>query len=77
MTEEILRELYPPIEPYWTGYLPVSDLHTLYVETGGNPDGVPVVFLHGGPGGGSYPSQRQFFDPAFYRIILFDQRVAG
>ena len=57
--------------------LPVSDLHTLYWEESGNPDGIPVLFLHGGPGGGCSPRHRQFFDPAFYRIVLFDQRGGG
>jgi len=69
--------LYPPIEPYRTGLLPVSDLHQLYFEESGNPDGKPVVFLHGGPGGGSDPRQRRFFHPDQYRIVLFDQRGCG
>ncbi|XP_022984887.1 proline iminopeptidase [Cucurbita maxima] len=68
---------YPPIEPYSTGLLKVSDLHTIYWEQSGNPAGHPVVFLHGGPGGGTAPGNRRFFDPDFYRIILFDQRGAG
>ncbi len=71
------RALYPEIEPYNTGMLPVSSLHTIYYEESGNPHGMPVVFLHGGPGGGTVPRQRQFFDPARYRIILFDQRGCG
>ncbi|MQL73119.1 hypothetical protein Taro_005473 [Colocasia esculenta] len=71
------RSLYAPIEPYSSGFLKVSELHTLYWEQSGNPDGHPVVFLHGGPGAGTSPSNRQFFDPEFYRIILFDQRGAG
>jgi proline iminopeptidase len=71
------RNLYPPIEPYKTGLLNVSDIHTLYWEQSGNPAGHPVVFLHGGPGGGTAPNNRRFFDPEFYRIILFDQRGAG
>lgn len=74
---EVNRELYPPLEPYSTGFLKVSDLHTIYWEQSGNPSGYPVVFLHGGPGGGTSPSNRRFFDPEFYRIILFDQRGAG
>lgn len=74
MSEE---PFYPEIEPYDSGYLPVSDLHTLYYEQVGNPDGKPVVFLHGGPGGGLSPEYRRFFDPQFYRVILFDQRGAG
>jgi len=68
---------YPPIEPYETGELKVSDLHTLYYELSGNKDGKPLVFLHGGPGGGVGPKDRQFFDPQAYKIVLFDQRGAG
>ncbi|KAL9275514.1 Proline iminopeptidase-like protein [Drosera capensis] len=75
--KESSRSLYPAIEPYSTGFLKVSDIHTLYWEQSGNPDGHPVVFLHGGPGGGTAPNNRRFFDPTFYRIILFDQRGAG
>jgi proline iminopeptidase len=70
-------ELYPPIEPYRSGRLAVDDLHTLYWEECGNPDGVPVLFLHGGPGAGCSPEHRRFFDPQYYRIVLFDQRGAG
>lgn len=69
--------LYPALEPYRTGYLDVSPVHTLYYEESGNPQGQPVVFLHGGPGGGTGPLYRQYFDPRAYRIILFDQRGAG
>jgi len=69
--------LYPAIEPYQSGMLPVDELHTLYWEQCGNPHGVPVLFLHGGPGGGLSPTHRRFFDPAHYRIVLFDQRGAG
>jgi len=69
--------MYPPIEPYRTGRLAVDELHTLYWEECGNPDGAPVLFLHGGPGAGLSPLHRQFFDPAHYRIVLFDQRGAG
>ncbi|CAL1352962.1 unnamed protein product [Linum trigynum] len=71
------RGLYPPLDPYDSGFLKVSDLHSIYYEQSGNPSGHPVVFLHGGPGGGTAPSNRRFFDPEFYRIILFDQRGAG
>jgi len=71
------RTLYPAIEPYSTGFLPVSDLHQVYYEECGNPQGKPVVFLHGGPGAGCSPKARQFFDPAVYRIVLFDQRGCG
>nr|GMC85522.1 proline iminopeptidase [Ipomoea batatas] len=74
---ELNRNLYPAIEPYSTGFLKVSDLHSIYWEQSGNPSGHPVVFFHGGPGGGTSPSNRRFFDPEFYRIILFDQRGAG
>ena len=72
-----MRELYPPIAPYQSGTLQVSDLHTLYFEQSGNPEGQPVVFLHGGPGGGSLPVSRQYFDPAKWRIVIFDQRGCG
>jgi len=69
--------LYPPIEPYATGRLQVSPRHNLYFECAGNPRGKPVVFLHGGPGAGLSPKYRQFFNPARYNIVLFDQRGAG
>src|SRR6185295_7771458 len=69
--------LYPEIDPYRTGRLRVSDLHELYFEESGNPEGKPVVFVHGGPGGGTEAKQRRFFDPRAYRIILFDQRGCG
>ncbi|HLL70548.1 MAG TPA: prolyl aminopeptidase [Pyrinomonadaceae bacterium] len=72
-----MRDLYPEIEPYDQGMLAVSPVHTLYYEQSGNPEGLPVVFLHGGPGGGTVPDYRRFFDPAAYRIVLFDQRGAG
>jgi len=69
--------LYPPIEPIRQGMLAVSDVHTLYFEESGNPKGKPVVFLHGGPGGGSDPKVRRFFHPEKYRIVMFDQRGCG
>jgi proline iminopeptidase len=72
-----MRSLYPPIDPYRTHQIPVSDLHTLYAEECGNPAGNPVVVLHGGPGGGCPPFYRQFFDPQRWRIVLFDQRGCG
>jgi proline iminopeptidase len=72
-----LRTLYPEIEPFDTGRLQVSSVHELYYEQCGNPDGQPVVFLHGGPGAGLTTDYRRFFDPSAYRIILFDQRGAG
>ncbi|KAJ0078358.1 hypothetical protein Patl1_37258 [Pistacia atlantica] len=74
---QVNKNLYPHIEPYSSGFLKVSDIHTIYWEQSGNPNGHPVVFLHGGPGGGTAPSNRRFFDPEFYRIVLFDQRGAG
>lgn len=73
----VRTELYPGIEPYASGMLPLDDIHTMYWETSGNPDGIPVVFLHGGPGAGSTPKHRRFFDPAAYRIVIYDQRGAG
>lgn len=72
-----MRELYPSIEPNRSGHLRVSDLHEVYWEESGRADGQPVVFVHGGPGGGTSPDQRRFFDPAAYRIVLFDQRGCG
>lgn len=69
--------LYPPIEPFATEFLTVGDGHRLYLEQCGRPDGCPAVFLHGGPGAGCGPSHRRFFDPARYRIVLFDQRGSG
>ncbi|MFT4650032.1 MAG: proline iminopeptidase [Polaribacter sp.] len=69
--------LFPAIKSASTRRFPVSDEHTLYLEESGNPDGIPVVFLHGGPGGSCDPSHRRFFDPEKYRIILFDQRGCG
>lgn len=68
---------YPSIEPYRTHRLRVSELHELHVEECGNPNGRPALFVHGGPGGGSEPWHRQFFNPAKYRIVLFDQRGCG
>ncbi len=70
-------DLYPPIEPYVTRRLAVDDIHQLHLEECGNPHGIPAVFLHGGPGAGCEPGHRRFFDPARYRILLFDQRGSG
>lgn len=72
-----MQNLYPEIEPFSTETLKVSDLHTLYIEQAGNPQGKPVVFLHGGPGGGTIPQYRRYFDPQKWRIVLFDQRGCG
>ncbi len=72
-----LRTLYPPIEPFRSGTLRVGAVHELYFEESGDPHGKPVVFVHGGPGGGTEPRQRRFFDPSKYRIVLFDQRGCG
>ncbi|MBK8164272.1 MAG: prolyl aminopeptidase [Gammaproteobacteria bacterium] len=68
---------YPAIKPYVTHSLAVDTLHTLYVEECGNPDGLPVLFVHGGPGAGCEPWHRRFFDPEVWRIVLFDQRGCG
>lgn len=75
--QDMRRRPYPDIEPFETGMLDVGDGHRLYWEVSGNPRGKPVVVLHGGPGGGSDPRQRRFFDPSRYRIVLFDQRGCG
>lgn len=72
-----LRDFYPEIAPFESGRLQVSPLHNLYWEQSGKLDGVPVLFLHGGPGAGAGPIHRRFFDPNFYRIVIFDQRGAG
>src|SRR6266567_123002 len=78
-TRVLSREdfLYPPIVPHHTGRLALDGVHTMYWEESGNPRGIPVVFLHGGPGGGSAPDHRRYFDPAFYRIVVYDQRGGG
>ncbi len=75
--KDLMCELYPPIEPYRQGWLPVSGLHRLYWEESGNPKGIPAIFLHGGPGAGCAADHRRFFDPKAYRIVLYDQRGAG
>lgn len=72
-----MREFYPEIEPYNSGHLKVSELHNIYFEEVGNPQGKPVVFVHGGPGGGVDAGMRRFFDPKVWRIVLFDQRGCG
>ena len=73
----LCANLYPPLTPYSQGFLSVDDTHTLYWEQSGNPDGVPILTVHGGPGAGATSIHRRFFDPDFYRIIVFDQRGAG
>ncbi len=77
LRKDPLSWLYPPMEAYATGRLKVSDLHDLYFEESGHPKGKPVIFLHGGPGGGTSPKHRRYFDPEKYRIILLDQRGCG
>src|SRR5690606_36297134 len=72
-----MRTLSPPIEPHQRGMLDVGAGQSVYWEVSGNPEGKPAVFLHGGPGGGTAPFHRQFFDPEQYRIVLFDQRGCG
>ena len=72
-----LRTLFPPIEPFQSGFLKVSDLHTLAYEQVGNPNGIPVVFLHGGPGVGAQTIYRRYFDPEKFRVVIFSQRGSG
>ncbi len=72
-----MKQLYPSIDPYKTEYLPVSKLHSLYLEQSGNQNGIPIVLLHGGPGAKSKPDHRRYYDPKKYRIIIFDQRGCG
>lgn len=74
---EETRAYYPGLEPYDVFRLPVGDGHEIYVEQSGNSDGAPVIYLHGGPGGGTHPNLRRYFDPDHYRIILLDQRGCG
>ena len=73
----MVKKIYPPVEPFNTFYLNVSSIHTIFVEESGNPNGKPVIFLHGGPGGGIEPIYRQYFNPKKWRIIIFDQRGCG
>jgi proline iminopeptidase len=74
---QLRHELYPPIDVRASGMMRLDDMHAMYWEECGTPSGVPVLFLHGGPGGGASPRARQFFDPWHYRIVVFDQRGAG
>jgi len=71
------KKLYPPVEPFNIFYLNVSLIHTIFVEESGNPNGKPIIFLHGGPGGGIEPIYRQYFNPKKWRVIIFDQRGCG
>lgn len=73
----VRTDIYPEVEPYASGRLKLDPPHEMYWETSGNPQGVPVLFLHGGPGAGASPAHRRFFDPDFYRIVIFDQRGSG
>lgn len=73
----IRRDLFLPIEPYGTGHLQLDSRHTMYWEQSGNPHGVPALFLHGGPGAGATAVHRRFFDPSYWRIVIFDQRGGG
>jgi proline iminopeptidase len=77
VTNSSERLVFPEIEPYETGLIPAGASHDFYYEVCGNPSGVPILVLHGGPGSGCNPGQRRFFDPAHYRIVLFDQRGCG
>lgn len=77
VTDTPRRELYPELEPFASGWMKTNSVHEVYFEECGNPQGQPVVVLHGGPGGAINPGMRRYFDPAIYRIILFDQRGCG
>ena len=72
-----LLDLFPALAPYSSGFLSADEIHNLYWEQSGNPDGIPVLLIHGGPGAGATPTHRRFFDPDHYRIIIFDQRGSG
>ncbi len=77
MNSQLYTQLFPTIEPFHSEFLPLDNGHNMYWEQSGNPNGVPVIFLHGGPGAGSSPRHRQFFDPDYFHIIIYDQRGAG
>lgn len=72
-----MMDLFPPVAPYSSGFISPTPNHSIYWEQSGNPDGVPIILLHGGPGAGATPTHRRFFDPDHYRIIIFDQRGSG
>ena len=69
------EQLFPPINPFQEGRLKLDDIHVMYWEQSGNPRGLPVLFLHGGPGAGASPVHRRFFDPSIYKIIIFDHKT--
>lgn len=77
MKQRVVESLFPPIEPYHSGYLPVGNGHEIYYEECGNPKGIPILYLHGGPGRGCNEDARRFFDPQKCHIIIFDQRGSG
>ncbi len=77
MNSQLYTQLFPAIEPFHSEFLSLDNGHNMYWEQSGNPNGVPVIFLHGGPGAGSSPRHRQFFDPDYFHIIIYDQRGAG
>ncbi len=70
-------KIYPEIKPYESFMMKVDNIHNVYVEVSGNPKGIPVLFLHGGPGAGTSPLYRRYFNPSIYKIIIFDQRGSG
>ena len=77
VTDTLRRDLYPELEAYASGWMQTDSIHEIYYEESGNPHGVPVIVLHGGPGGAVNPGMRRYFDPAKYRIVMFDQRGCG
>ena len=77
VTDTLRRNLYPELEAYASGWMQTDSIHEIYYEESGNPHGVPVIVLHGGPGGAVNPGMRRYFDPAKYRIVMFDQRGCG
>ena len=77
VTDTLRRDLYPELEAYASGWMSTDSVHEIYYEESGNPQGMPVIVLHGGPGGAVNPGMRRYFDPAQYRIVMFDQRGCG